>query len=359
MEADPPAFGATAEVNAGPINTVVVGYGYAGERIHVPLVRLAPQLRLYGVVSSDAGKRERIERDLGCFTFAEMDAALDDPEVQLVIIATPNILHASQAVAAMNAGRHVIIDKPMCLTSREADVLLQVARESRVALGVFHNRRFDSDYLTLRRLMQTGQLGDVRWLEMAWQRAKMPRTWRQAAGSGGGRLMDLGSHLIDQAIQLFQAPVKSVYCRMHREYPGLDIDSHAMVTLGFADGRTAIIDTTSLCHAPKPRILALGSKATFVKYGMDPQEAALAAGDIDSAAEPPAAWGTVHTAEGVTAVKPVEGRWRSYYELTGEAIANWPRARLPVPADEAARTIRILEAARASATEGRVVAVDV
>jgi scyllo-inositol 2-dehydrogenase (NADP+) len=342
-----------------PINTVVIGYGYAGARIHVPLIRLAPQLRLHGLCSSDPAKRADIAK-LPAHPYETFAQVIADPQVQLVVLATPNTLHAPQAIAAMRAGKHVVIDKPMCLTAAEADELLAVANQTGRTLTVFHNRRFDSDYLTLCHLMTTGELGDVRWLEMSWQKAGIPRTWRHSASAGGGRLIDLGAHLIDQALLLFPSPVTSVYCRMHHDHPGLDIDSHAMLTLVFARGQTAIIDTTSMSHAPKPRIVALGSKATFAKHGLDPQEAALAAGDIDAAREDPSQWGTLHTASASRSVPPIPGRWRNYYEQLGIALQNWQSATpLPVTAQSAARVVRILVAAAESASGGRAVAVNV
>jgi predicted dehydrogenase len=139
--------------------------------------------------------------------------------------------------------------------------------------------------------------------------------------------------------------------------PGLDIDSHAMVVITMSGGQTAIVDTTMACFAPKPRILALGADATFLKHGVDPQEAALAAGDIDSAAEPPEHWGTLHRAEQVAPVTPIPGRWRSFYEQVADALTKWPALPLPASGRDGARVVKVLDAAFASAASGRIVAV--
>lgn len=339
----------------GPIKAAVVGYGYSGSRIHVPLILLAPQMCLAGVCSSDESKRHQIARNLACRAYSSFDEVLADGEIELVVLATPNLLHAPQALAALRAGKHVLIDKPMCLTSMESQQLIACSKSTGMALSVFHNRRWDGDYLTLKHLMESGELGDLRWLEMAWQRPGPPRTWKQEAGRGGGRLIDLGSHLIDQALHLFAAPVSNVFCRMHRDYPGLDIESHCLLTMEFADGRTVVIDTTGICYSPKPRFLALGSKATFSKHGVDPQETALAQGHIDEARESESDWGTLTGPSSARRVETLPGRWRDFYEVLGKALRQWPGGKLPVSGEDGARVIAVLEAARQSAAGGRVV----
>lgn len=344
-------------MSRGAIMTAVVGYGYAGARIHVPLILLAPQVQLAGICSSDETKRQRIDETLGCRTYSNFDQVIEDAAIELVVLATPNLLHAPQALAAMRAGKHVLIDKPMCLTTTESQQLIACSKSTGMTLSVFHNRRWDGDYLTLKQVMASGELGDLRWLEMAWQRPGPPRTWKQETGSGGGRLIDLGSHLIDQALQLISDPVSSVFCRMHHDYDELDIESHCMLTMEFAGGQTAIIDTTGLCYLPKPRFLALGSKATFSNRGVDPQEAALAEGRIDEARETDSDRATLAGPGFERRVETVPGRWRSFYEQLGLALQN--AAVPPVTGEDAARVIAVLEAARRSALEGRVVAVNV
>ncbi len=342
-----------------PLNTVVVGYGFAGERIHVPLVRLAPQLRLHGVCSLDPGKRSKVQARFGCRTYATFDDAIADPSAELIVLATPNALHAAQAIAALSAGKHVVVDKPMCLTRTDAQRMIEAAQTAGRLLSVFHNRRFDSDYLTVRHLLETERLGELRWLELSWQRPGLPRDWKREASQGGGRLIDLGSHMIDQALLLIPAKVISVYCRTQHDFESFDIESHAMLTLGFADGRSAVIDTTSQTFAPKPRWRVLGTQGTFVKFGVDPQERALANGDIDAVAEDPADCGKLHRSDAVETIIPLAGRWRSYYEQVALALRAGDEALLPVRAAEAARVVAVLEAARESQLSGRLVVVDV
>lgn len=344
------------------IRTVVIGYGYAGERIHVPLIRLAPGLSLHGVVSSSPAKREAITTKLGCRAYEGFDEVLADPAVDLVVLATPNALHAPQAVAALAAGKHVVVDKPMGLRSAEVAQMLQASEHACRILTVFHNRRFDGDYLTIRHLLANGRLGELRRVEFAWQRPGLPRTWKQRASEGGGRLWDLGAHLIDQALQLIPAPVSGVFCRMQRDFPNADVESHAALTILFADGRTAVIDTSSDSYAPKPRYVVVGSAGTFVKDGMDPQEAALAAGDIDAAKEPGVQYGRLHTAEGVAVIPTLAGRWRSFYENLSDVLHRpdpWSaRDQLAVAPEQAGRVISIIEAAFSSASVRKAVALN-
>ncbi len=341
------------------INAVVIGFGHAGEKIHAPLLRHCQTMHLRGISSSDSDKRRRIESELGCRAYESLEQVLDDEAVELVVLATPNELHAAQALAAMRAGKHVVIDKPMCLTTAEAREMIDCAQRTRKALTVFHNRRWDGDYLTLCDLLSRGELGKLHWLELSWQKSSPPRSWRQQAARGGGRLIDLGSHLIDQALQFMPSPVKMVYCRKQHDYAEMDVESHAMVTIGFEDGRTAVIDTTAMCFAPKPRFLALGSRGTFTKFGTDPQEAAVARGSLEIVHEDPGAWGTLASAEGQRRIQTIPGSWLSYYQQLGDALARWPEVELPVTAESAARVIAVLEAAAESAATGRAVVLNV
>lgn len=342
-----------------PIRTVVVGYGYAGQHIHAPLLRLEPALQLHGICSTDPAKRDAIRSQFACRTYATFDEVIADREVDLVILATPNALHAPQSIAALSAGKHVVVDKPMCLNVGEADRMIQASQQSGRLLRIFHNRRLDGDFLTLQSLIEQGELGQVRWMELSWQKYGLPRTWRQVAGVGGGRLYDLGSHLIDQAMILNASPVASVFCRQHREFAGRDIESHSMLTMVFADGATAIIDTTCASRIPKPRYMVLGDKATFVKYGVDHQEAALAAGDIDAADDDPAEYGQLDDGQSRRTIPTLPGHWRDYYRQVAAAIGAATVSPPLSPSADSLRPVRmqiaVLEAASDSARSGQTV----
>lgn len=333
-----------------PPRVVVVGYGLAGRSFHSYLVGLAPGLVLHGVCVRDPEKRALAAAERGCATYADFDAVLDDPAVDLVVLATPNATHAPLAIRALAAGKHVVTDKIMCLTVAECDAMIAAAEEHRRYLSVFQNRRWDGDFLTLRRLLAEGALGDLRWLEMAWQGPRPMARWRGQAAQGGGRLHDLGAHLVDQALQIFPQRVTSVYARLHYDYAETDTESHALIVIGFEHGATAVIDTGSMHYASKPRFYAAGSLGTWVKHGLDPQEAAMKAGDIDAAREPESAYGVLHHAQGSRPVPTLPGRWRNYYELVAAQLTGQPPPVPPVELREVRRAIAVIEAARTQAS---------
>jgi scyllo-inositol 2-dehydrogenase (NADP+) len=336
---------------------VVIGYGYAGRNFHSYLIGLTPGLELHGVSSRSRETRQKILAEQDCRAYAGLEQVIGDPEVDLVVLATPHDTHAELAVQAMDAGKHVVTDKPMCTSLAECDRMIDAARRNDVLLTVFQNRRWDGDYLTLYRLLDDGELGELRWLEMAWQVSRPPGGWRGQKEHGGGRLFDLGAHMIDQVMLIFPHAVETVYCRMHHDYPEHDVESHAMVVIGFENGATAVVDAGGMHYIPKPRVHAFGRKGTFIKHGLDPQEAAMNAGDIDSAQEPEENYGRLKTAEGERVVPTVPGRWRGFYENLADALAG--RTEPAVRLEEVRRDMAVIEAAFESARTGRVVRPDI
>lgn len=317
-------------------NVVVIGYGFAGRSFHAYLVGLEPRLRLHGVCARDAEKRAKAAAERKCKTYENVDDVLADKDVDLVVLATPHDTHAPLAVKALDAGKHVVSDKVMCLDGRECDAMIAAAERSGKLLTVFHNRRLDGDFLTVRDLIDTGKLGDVRWLEMAWQRYGVWGGWRATVEKGGGRLYDLGAHVLDQALTLFPEPVESVFARVRREWTEAPTESAATVTINFSTGRTAIVDTASMNRWSKPRFHVVGRDGTFVKWGEDPQEPAMIAGDIDAARENPEKYGTLYTGHvkaghEQTTVPTLPGRWRGYYENVADVLLNGAQPTVTLP----------------------------
>ncbi len=204
--------------------------------------------------------------------------------------------------------------------------------------------------------MADGRLGDVRWLETAWQGFGAWGGWRGQAALGGGRFYDLGAHLIDQIAVLFPERITGVFCRMAHDFPDADVDSECLIVVDFEGGRTAVCDLSSLCAFPKPRFCAHGSLATYVQYGMDPQEAALMAADIDAACPDPAHAARLKGREAEEDVPRVPGRWRDFYENLAAVLTQGASPLVTLP--EARRTIGILDAARRSAETGEHTPVD-
>lgn len=335
---------------------VVVGYGRWGRECHSYLISTTPGLELYGVASRDPEKRVRAEADRQCRTFASFDDVLSDPAVDAVVLATPNWSHADLAIKALRAGKHVVTDKVMCLSLRDCEAMIRASEESGRLLTVFQNRRLDGDFLTVRHLQQTGRLGDVRWVELAWQGFGAWGGWRGKRELGGGKIFDLGPHLLDQVLVLFPEPVRSVYCRLHYDLPGVDVESEALIVLGFAGGRTAVIDMSSMAAIHKPHFYVRGTEGTFQKFGLDPQEKAQTAGNIDAAVEPASNYGVLKTRTDEQVVPTLPGRWRSYYENLRDCLLG--KAEPMVTLAEERRLLRVIDAIWESGSSGQVVHFD-
>ena len=341
-------------------NAVVVGYGYAGRYFHAPLIADAPGLHLYGVVSGRAEAREEIRRRYGVKTFECFDQVLDDAQVDLLVLATPNDLHAPQAIAAMRAGMHVVTDKPMCLNLAEADAMLAASRQHTRLLSVFHNRRWDGDFLTLSELVAQGALGELAVMETIWLQTRPPRGWSSQQRHGGGKLLDLGSHLIDQAMALLGEPVTRVYARLHSSIWPTDVEDHAHCILTFASGVDVHVITSSAAHEQARRWRLIGSQGVLVKEGFDPQEQSLLAGDIGAAAEDSEQYARIYSRTGEpsgTAAPTLPGRWRAYYDNIADVLQHG--AALAVTPKSSRAVMAVIEAARESARSGQAVAVDI
>ncbi len=337
---------------------VVIGYGFAGRCFHTYLVNLAEGLELYGVATSRPEARADIERRFDVKVFASFAEVLADSAVDLVVLATPNDLHAAHAIAAMAAGKHVVTDKPMCLSLADADAMIAASKEHDRLLSVFHNRRWDGDFLTVKQVLEEGVLGELFLIEMFWGQYGAPGGWRGDAEHGGGKFFDLGTHLVDQALQLVDSPVERVYATFHSP-PGWDrdIEAHAQATICFANGVEARVENSSLAKKVKPRWYVLGTQGSLVKEGLDPQERAMIAEDIDSAREAPEhrarLFADVAGRPAEMVIESVPGRWRSFYENIAEALED--RSKLAVTPASVRAALAVIAAARESAATGRAV----
>jgi predicted dehydrogenase len=341
----------TGSSAAAPIRVGLIGYGYAGRTFHAPLIGSAPGLILRRIASRDPA---RVAADLPDVTVvADPVAVATADAVDLVVIATPNDTHAPLAQAALAAGKHVVIDKPLTLDLAEARALRAAARSRGRLLTVFHNRRWDSDFLTVRAAIAAGVVGPVRHCESHFDRFRpeVRDRWREGAGPGSGIWYDLGPHLVDQALQLFGLPER-VTANLTRLRPGACADDWAHVVLDYP-GLRVVLHASMLVAGGSPRFLVHGEAGSLIKRGPDPQEQQLLAG-LDPGAP---GWGAdpdgleIHDGSGrVTHSPAVPGDQRRFYQGVAEAIALGPVD--DTAALEAVRVMACLEAAFTSARTG-------
>ncbi|MEN2747013.1 oxidoreductase [Sphingomonas sp. T9W2] len=323
----------------------LIGFGLAGASFHAPLIATVEGMELAAIATS-----RPTDRFPAATRHADPQALIADDSIDLVVIATPNDSHAPLAQAALAAGRHVVVDKPLAIDDEDAVALVQLARGAGRLLSVFHNRRWDSDFLTVERLLRDDALGEVMLAEFRWDRFRpaIKPGWREEGGPGSGLLNDLGPHMIDQAIRLFGMP-DAVAGDVTQQRPAAGVDDYFEIVLRYG-ARRVTIGSASLVAAPRPRFALHGTKGSFVKYGIDPQEAVLRAGgmpgDSGYGIEPEAQWGMLTDGEG--AARPVRseaGDWRGYYRAMRDAIRG--EGAVPVDPVDAVRGLRIIAAARA------------
>jgi scyllo-inositol 2-dehydrogenase (NADP+) len=342
------------------IGVGIVGYGYAGRVFHSYLVGRADGLALRAIAARDPGRREQAARERGVATYQSLDELVGDHDVDLVVLATPHDTHADLAVRALEAGKHVVVDKPMAITLADADRMVEAARRAGRVLSVFHNRRWDWDYLTVKQVLASGLIGRPYLFETAVLNYRAPRTtWRSSPATMGSLVHDWGAHLVDHALRLVPSPVARVHCQIARPRPVPEIGNYARLDLTFADGTLYSVEAGNLVRAPKPRWWVVGEEGTLVKQGLDPQERAfLRTGNPDDAAELPEERARVTT---VVAGQPAEitldsvvGSWTGYYANVSAHLNDG--APLEVTAEQAREVIKVLDAAVRSAASGQVVA---
>ena len=346
-------------MNPPRLKVGLVGYGYAGKTFHAPLVAAVPELHLAAVASSDAAK---VHADWpGVTVHAAPAELIARDDIDLVVIATPNDTHHPLARAALLAGRNVVVDKPFTVALDDARELVALARQRRRVLSVFHNRRWDGDFLTLRQLISDGRLGRV--VEMSSRhdrfRPEVRQRWRESAGPGAGLWFDLGPHLIDQALQLFGRP-RAITLERDLTRDGALADDWFHASLRY-DRLHVHLHAGMLVAASAPRFAVHGTLGSFVKEGLDAQEDALKAGARPTW-PPQAGWGVdpghaarvTRAPDGSAVVEPVAmqpGAHQAYFAAVAAAIRN--EAPNPVPAEEALNVMELIELGIASAAERR------
>ena len=336
------------------IRVALVGYGYAGKTFHAPLIRSVPGLELATVVSRDAAKVHADLPDVA--VVADAHAAIADPQTSLIVIASPNDTHAPLAQAALEAGKHVVVDKPLALDLAQARELASVAERQGKLLSVFQNRRWDSDFLGVRQAMANGVLGEVKHFESHIDRFR-PQVrvrWREQPGAGSGLWYDLGPHLIDQAMLLFGLP-DQVLASLATQRDGGEVTDWAHVVLMYGT-RRIILHASMLVAGGSVRFTVHGTQASLIKLHADRQEAQLLAGVRPG----DASWGEdldpilIYDGEGrMTERAAPLGDQRQYYIALRDAVLG--KGANPVTPSQAITVMAVIEAAMESSASGRAI----
>lgn len=343
------------------INTALCSFGMSGWVFHAPFISINPGFNLYGVWerSKDLAK----EKYPQVRTFRDLDSMLADDEIELVVVNTPNYTHYDYVCKALKAGKHVIVEKPFTVTVEEGEALKKLAEDNNLKLSVYHNRRYDSDYKTIKKVLHHKLLGDIIEVEMHFDRFKedlSPKVHKEIPGPGAGALYDLGSHLIDQALQLFGYP-EAVFGDIRIVRPISKVDDYFDVLLYYPKLRVRLKSSYQV-REPLPGYIIHGSKGSFIKSKTDVQETMLQAG-ISPATEgwgiePATEKGLLHTEINGEVIREyiqsLHGNYGEYYTAMYEAIRN--NEPLPVTATEGIQVVKIIIAAIKSSEEKRVVA---
>ena len=333
-----------------PINTALCSFGMSGWVFHAPFIKFNPGFNFYAVWERTKNLAE--QKYPGVKTFRILEDMLADEVVELVVVNTPNYTHYEYAKKALEAGKHVIIEKPFTVTVSEGEKLIQLAKKQNKKLSVYQNRRYDSDYKTIKKVLEQNLLENLVDVEMHFDRYKeelSPKVHKETPGPGTGSLYDLGSHLIDQALQLFGMPQK-LFADIQAMRPVSNVDDYFDILLYYDTFRVHLKSSYSVREA-LPGYIFHGLKGSFIKPKTDVQEEMLQSGEIpgrsDWGTEPASQKGLLHTeVNGVVQrhyIESEQGNYNEYYDEIYEAIRS--NAPLPVTAEDALNVIKIIEAA--------------
>jgi len=336
------------------IDVGLIGFGLAGRAFHAPVIRAVPDLRLAAILQRKGN--EAAEKYPDIRIVRSLDELLAMKKIRLIVIATPNDTHYSFARQCLEAGRDVVVDKPFAATLEEAKALVEMAKETGRVLTVYQNRRYDGDFHAIRQLVADGTLGRIVRFETSYDRYRpqlKPGAWRETSRPGSGILFDIAPHLIDHALVLFGLP-EAVTADVRIERENAVADDAFDIMLHYSNGMRAVLRSSILAAAPRPRFVVLGTQGSFVKQTFDPQENNLRRGYVpnDTAwgAEPEENWGVLTVPAGDSfeqrRIPSANCDYRDYYSNVRDALLG--RARLAVTPEWALDVMRLLELARQS-----------
>ena len=339
------------------IKVGVIGFGFSATVFHLPLIEATDSLELVAISSSQGASVRDAFPNVQVFSSA--DELIQSADVELAVITAPNDVHFSLAKFCLEQGKHVVLEKPMATTGREAAQLVHMAQDRNLILSVFHNRRWDGDFLTVKTLIENNQLGGIRLFESHFDRLRpvVRERWKELPVPGGGVWFDLGAHLIDQALTLFGLP-RSLTARCLALRDNSKATDYFHVMLHYPD-KEVILHSSPYSAGPNNRFHIQGIKGSYVKHGLDPQESQLKDGvspnNSSFGIENEEHFGVLYHGNHWSRIETEKGSYISYYEGIAGAIERGEP--VPVDSEEAVRVIKILELAEKSSYEGKTLSV--
>lgn len=343
-----------------PINTALCSFGMSGYVFHAPFIEVHPAFNLYGVWERTKNNAQAKYPNIK--TFRTLEEMLADQNIELVVVNTPSVTHYDFAKQAINSGKNVVVEKPFTATVEQAEELIQLAKEKNVALSVYHNRRYDSDFKTVKKILDEGWLGNIVEAEIHYDRYDPGLSYKlhkEIPTAAVGSIYDLGSHLIDQALVLFGMP-NAVFADLDTYRPNSKVGDYFDIKLFYSTHRV-ILKSSYYVREALPGNIMNGTKGTFIKSKADIQEAELQAGKIpgskDWGAEPDKEKGLLHTEKDGQIIREqvptLNGDYMEYYEGIYQALRN--NGLVPVTGTEGMDVIRVIEAALKSNREKKVI----
>ncbi|MEH6579351.1 MAG: oxidoreductase [Amphritea sp.] len=339
------------------IKTAVIGFGLSATVFHIPFIQASSAFELVAICSSQKDAVQKSLPEVAVYDSAQ--SMIEESDAELIIITAPNKVHYSLTHLALSHNKHVIIEKPFVTSIEQGEQILEFARSQNKVLAVFHNRRWDGDFLTVKHLINTHQLGDVKYFESHFDRFRpvVQQRWREQSGDGTGILFDLGPHLIDQALDLFGMPdLVTARCLASRE--NAKVTDFFNLWLHYPD-KEVVLQSSPFAAAPTLRFHVQGTQGSYLKHGLDPQEARLRQGRVpkqwDWSAETPEEYGVLHHAEGHSVVPTHVGGYQHFFQNVADTIAG--ECDLAVATHEALNCLKIIELAIQSSSTGKTLAV--
>lgn len=339
------------------IKTAIIGFGLSGSSFHAPFIENLEEFDLSAIVVRHVEAVREVRPNVPVYENLDILFA-NEPDIELIVISTPTPTHYEFAKQAILAGKHVIVEKPFVVSAEEGVELIELAKEYNVVLSVYQNRRWDGDFLTVQDIVQSGKLGRVHTVEMNWDRYRkeVRNRWKEKQAPGSGNFYDMAPHMLDQANVLFGLP-NTIYGNLQKQRDGAQSTDYFHVVLEY-DNASVLIRGGTLVAAETPRFVLHGTEASYILFGLDPQEGQLVNGlspTEEDYGKPDETRSSVLTkADGTTEViKVKKGNYKAYFEQIAQAIRN--DGQIPVTADDGLQVIRLIEAGTKSFTDKKIV----